>query len=97
MIYRGMPVLMPGLQGESAEEILSEMSFPAYLGLLMLNQNTYGGNWMKDFINLRYGGQTPSEYYAPLKEHKKMGRMYSPRTGAQRMVDRLLGTGNERR
>lgn len=72
--YRGMPFLMPTTQGESPEEILSEMSFPAYLGLLMLNKNVYGGNWLSDFVKARYGGSTTKEHYPSIKDQKRMGR-----------------------
>lgn len=74
--YRGMPFLMPTTQGESPEEILSEMSFPAYLGLLMLNKNVYGGNWLGDFVKARYGGKTTNEHYPSIKDQKRMGRYH---------------------
>lgn len=78
MRYRGMPMLFPITQGESPEEILSEMSMPAYMGLLALNSKTYGGNWLNDFLNLRYRGEETKEFYPSIKEQPGMGRMYKP-------------------
>lgn len=77
-MFRGMPMLFPQTAGESPEEILSEMSLPAYLGLISLNAKTYGGNWAKDFFALRYLGKRSEEYYPTLNEQKKMGTMRKP-------------------
>jgi len=91
-LFRGMPMLFPQSAGESPEEIISEMSLPAYLGLLILNQNTYGGNWMDDFMKMRYLGQAqPSEYYSPLAEHSRRGKYYAPLNPLQRAVQKALG------
>lgn len=90
-MYRGMPMLMPETAGESAEEILSEMSMPAYIGLLSLNNKTYGGNWLKDFLQLRYGGKAPEEFYPTLNQQKKMGRMKRPRSEFETLVDKFTG------
>lgn len=91
-LFRGMPMLFPQTAGESPEEILSEMSLPAYLGLLILNQNTYGGKWMDDFMKMRYLGQKdPGEYYPPLTEHSKLGRYNRPLNPIQRSIQKALG------
>lgn len=79
VMYRGMPMLLPVLQGESAEEILSEMSMPTFVGLIALNAKTYGGNWARDFVRLRYMGEGSKEYYPTLREQARMGRMNTPK------------------
>jgi len=89
--FHGMPMLFPQTAGESPEEILSEMSLGSYAGLLKLNENTYGGNWLKDFLKLRYLGQKePSEYYAPLRDQEKMGRMNRPKNWLQKKADEFF-------
>lgn len=90
-MFHGMPMMFPQTAGESPEEILSEMSLPSYMGLLKLNQNTYGGNWFQDFLKLRYLGQKePSEYYPTLREQEKMGKMRKPKTWLQDKVDQVI-------
>lgn len=88
-IYRGMPMLLPETAGESAEEIVSEMSTAAYLGLLSLNNKVYGGNWLRDFLSLRYAGNEPKEFYPTLRQQKKMGRMNKPKSGWEQFKDKL--------
>lgn len=61
-----LPMIVPRLEGESLEEIWSEMSPGAFAGYIQLNQNKYGGRWWKDFVNLRYRGQQPSQNYLDL-------------------------------
>lgn len=87
--YRGMPMLLPETAGESAEEIVSEMSTAAYLGLLSLNNKVYGGNWLRDFLNLRYAGNEPKEYYPTLNEQKRMGRMNKGKSTWQEFINKL--------
>lgn len=62
-IHPGMPMLLPQVAGESPAEILNEMSYQDYAGLLMLNSERYGKGWMKDFVRLRYFGQKPEFSY----------------------------------
>lgn len=88
-LFRGMPMLFPQTAGESPEEIISEMSLPAYLGLIKLNQQTYGGNWAEDFFKLRYLGQSPSEKYPTLREQKGMTRSYGSKDAVQKFLDRF--------
>lgn len=87
-MFHGMPMMFPQSAGESPEEILSEMSLPAYMGLLKLNQNTYGGKWFQDFLKLRYLGQSePSEYYPTLRQQESMGKMKQPKSWLQKKLD----------
>lgn len=59
----GFPIVLPVAEGESPEEIISEMSFPAWAGLLQRNARFWGEGWMKDMINQRYLGRKPSRTY----------------------------------
>lgn len=88
-LFRGMPMLFPQSAGDSPEEIISEMSLPAYLGLIKLNQETYGGNWAEDFFKLRYLGQTPGEKYPTLREQEGMTRSYGSKDRTQRYFDKF--------
>lgn len=90
-IYRGMPMLVPETAGESVEEIISEMSLPAYLGLLSLNNKVYGGNWLRDHLSLRYGGKEPTEFYPTLRQQKSMGKMKTPKSTIQKFLDKIEG------
>lgn len=56
-------MLMPDTGGDNPEEILSEMSMPAYVGLLLRNANHYGKGWLENFLRWRYLGQ--KEVYGP--------------------------------
>lgn len=69
----GFPMQTPRLEGESLEEILSEMSPGAFIGMLMQNANLYGGRWLEDFIDYRYYGKNPSGKYKSMLEIKKGG------------------------
>lgn len=59
----GLPFLGPAGKGESAEEILSEMSWPAYYGLVVANANKFGVDWLEDFLAYRYAGRPPKNYH----------------------------------
>lgn len=74
--YRGMPVYAPQTQGESLEEIFSEMSLPAFIGMLQINQNLYGKDWFWDFVRLRYNGEPPRQSYTPLAEQNPDHRLH---------------------
>lgn len=90
MLYRGMPMLFPITQGESPEEILSEMSLPAYTGLLLLNGNTYGEGWITDFMKMKYMGKPSENHYPTIREQYKMGRMYKNPSWISKMVKKYL-------
>lgn len=59
----GFPIVLPVAEGESPEEIISEMSYAAWAGLLQRNARFWGEGWMKDLIDSRYFGQKPSRRY----------------------------------
>lgn len=90
MLYRGMPMLFPITQGESPEEILSEMSLPAYTGLLLLNGNTYGEGWITDFMKMKYLGKPAENHYPTIREQYRMGRMYKNPSWISKMVKKYL-------
>lgn len=58
-----LPMLLPITQGEGPEELISEMSAPAWLGLLLYNAQIYGPAWLKDMMAFRYGGEAPTNKY----------------------------------
>lgn len=89
--FRGMPMLFPQTAGESPEEIVSEMSLPAYIGLLMLNQRTYGGNWLEDFMKLRYLGRAPEEKYPTLLEQQSLTKSWQKKGQVERMLEGVTG------
>lgn len=64
----GFPIMLPVAEGESPEELLSEMSAGAYAGLLEMNANKYGGRWLRDFTGLRFAGKAPSQAYISLNQ-----------------------------
>lgn len=64
----GFPIMLPVAEGESPEELLSEMSAGAYAGLLEMNARKYGGRWLRDFTGLRFTGQSPSQAYLSLNQ-----------------------------
>ncbi|AXH74276.1 MAG: DNA pilot protein [Microviridae sp.] len=68
---KGLPMYMPIAEGDSPEETISEMSFPAWAGLLMRNSRIFGPGWMKDMINSRYLGMEPQGVYNPRAERNK--------------------------
>lgn len=68
MIAPGFPMLVPRLEGESLEEILSEMSYPAFAGLMLRNAEKYGKSWLEDYLKLRYLGQEPKNKYPTILE-----------------------------
>lgn len=59
--YGGQPFLTPAGKGEHPEELLSEMSLGAYIGLLRQNQARFGGKWFRNFMGYRYGGYQPHQ------------------------------------
>ena len=69
-VDKKLPMYLPLAQGDSMEETLSEMSFPAYAGLLMRNQRIFGPGWMRDFIRSRYLGMEPEGVYDPRAKRK---------------------------
>lgn len=73
-LAEGFPIMLPVAQGESPEEIISEMSFPAWSGLLMRNARQYGEGWMNDLVNLRYFGKRPSKRYKSINESEGRGK-----------------------
>jgi len=77
--FRGLPMLFPDSAGESPEEIMSEMSLPAYIGLLGLNSKTYGNDWLNEFLKLRYTGDKNDVHVPTLREQENMGRMRTPK------------------
>lgn len=64
----GFPIMLPVAEGESPEELLSEMSAGAYAGLLEMNANKYGGNWLRDYTGLRFTGKSPGQGYLSLNQ-----------------------------
>lgn len=70
MVDKGLPMYMPLAQGDSMEETLSEMSFPAYAGLLMRNARIFGPGWMKDYVRSRYLGLEPEKDYSVRSKRK---------------------------
>lgn len=64
----GFPIMLPVAEGESPEELLSEMSAGAYAGLLEMNARKYGGKWLRDYISLRFTGKEPSQAYLSLNQ-----------------------------
>lgn len=102
MLYPGFPMQVPRLEGESLEEILSEMSPGAFMGMLMQNSNLYGGNWLNEFIDYRYYGKTPTGKYKSMTEIKSGDQGYGkdllgmlqmrkkPKT-AQEKIDEVFG------
>lgn len=74
-LENGFPMITPRLEGESLEEILSEMSTAAFLGLLQRNANMYGDQWLRDFIAYRYAGELPKGKYKPMLQLRgEMGK-----------------------
>lgn len=71
MLAPGFPILLPDTGQESPEEVISEMSFPAWLGLLIRNAQEYGEGWLEDMIGLRYGGRVPSRKYGSIREQQE--------------------------
>lgn len=57
--YGKVPFLTPRGQGEHPEELLSNMSLGAYIGLLRRNQSQYGPKWLDKFMDERYGTPMP--------------------------------------
>lgn len=78
MLLPGFPIVMPDTGQESPEEIFSEMSLPAFFGMLQQNEARYGKGWMEDFIKWRYLGVKPSGSYQPLIEQTPKSRKISP-------------------
>lgn len=66
MLAPGFPIVIPDTGQESPEEIFSEMSLPAFTGMLLRNTEYYGEGWLQDFLKFRYLGQMPSNQYSPL-------------------------------
>lgn len=84
-----LPFRGPASMGEHPEEVLSEMSLGAYIGLLRQNERLFGPQWTRDFLGWRYGGITPSGDY-PLpggKGPQGSARLQSP---GQAAVDRAI-------
>lgn len=63
MLDNGLPMILPLAQGDSMEETIGEMSFPAWAGLLMRNARHFGPGWLKDMVNSRYLGMEPTNKY----------------------------------
>lgn len=73
-IGNGLKMMVPRGEGDSIEEILSEMSYPAYLGLLMQNERIYGKGWMKDYMNTRFfGGAYTGKYNSMVNKRHEHG------------------------
>lgn len=68
MMAPGFPIMLPVAEGESPEELLSEMSAAAYAGLLEMNANKYGGKWLRDYTGLRFTGKQPTQAYLELNQ-----------------------------
>lgn len=69
----GLHIQMNDLGGESFDEVMSEMSLPAYIGLLMRNKAIYGDKWLEKFLLWRYSGKIPhgSEKFDPRGPHQR--------------------------
>lgn len=78
MLTEGFPMVMPDSGQESPEEIFSEMSLPAFYGMLEMNERRYGKGWMLDFIKWRYFGEKPKGTYQPLVEQTPKSRTVAP-------------------
>lgn len=94
------PIMLPRTQGESAEEIISEMSPGAWLGLLLRNSKIYGEGWLEDLLRSRYLGQDPRHRFAPLGSKPPIGRRREMRMplGVEAAIERALRLqGNRRR
>lgn len=89
-----LPFQTPRGQGEHPEELLSEMSLGAYLGLLKQNEATYGEGWLKDFMLYRYLGIPPDRDYSGLfGSPMPGGAMYVPGSGTKDAIKRALKRG----
>ena len=73
-LAEGFPIMLPVASGESPEEIISEMSIPAWLGLLSRNSQIYGTGWAEDMFKLRYAGIHPKRRYKSINESEGRGR-----------------------
>ena len=82
----GMPILLPQLGGESAEEIISEMSPAAWAGLLARNSNIYGKGWLNSFLKMRYLGHEDNQFYPTIQQQQGMSSMREPRSPIQQGV-----------
>lgn len=69
--HNRLPMMVPRTQGESIEEIWSEMSAPAFMGWILRNGQLYGEGWINDFINMRYFGRTPLRDWSQFKNMPK--------------------------
>jgi len=58
-----MPMILPYAQGQSTEELISEMSNAAWAGLVLRNKRFFGKGWMKDLVDSRYMGYKPTGKY----------------------------------
>lgn len=65
-----LPMYLPIAEGDSPEETISEMSLPAWAGLLQRNARIFGKGWMRDMINSRYMGIKPMGKYDPRAKRK---------------------------
>lgn len=76
MLGPGFPILVPDTASESLEEMFSEMSLPAFLGMMQLNERKYGRGWMEKFIQRRYFGDDTPGPWRPLVEQGAKEREY---------------------
>ncbi|WNK13902.1 MAG: DNA pilot protein [Microvirus sp.] len=67
---KGLPMYLPIAEGDSPEETISEMSLPAWAGLLQRNARIFGKGWMRDMINSRYMGMEVTGKYDPKSQRK---------------------------
>lgn len=84
LLAPGFPIMLPRTQGESAEEIISEMSPAAWLGLLLRNSEMYGKGWLEDLMRFRYLGKHPRGRYDQLQSRPQP-------VPSERKIDRLPG------
>lgn len=94
----GFPMMLPRMQGESPEEIISEMSFPAWMGLLLRNAETYGKGWLEDIIRFRYAGKHPRGQYERLgigepTKPGPPGKLYELPGALKEAIDRAVKSG----
>lgn len=81
----GLPMYMPIAEGDSPEETIGEMSFPAWAGLVLRNARRFGPGYMRDLVNSRYLGIKPEHQYNINKDYSErewprdsIGRKYNP-------------------
>jgi len=70
-VDKSLPMIMPRAEGDSPEEILDGMSWPAYVGLMLRNAREYGPGWLEEFVNSRYFGKRAAGRYVRRHQEKE--------------------------